>query len=240
MSNIISWESVMKATLSMPGVKIDRDAFLISTFRPYGIDAECLIEGRPSDFISEEALEKVAKGIVKHHSIKATAISTVAGIPGGFAMLGTIPGDMAQYFWHYLVMAQKLAYVYGWPDLRNQENNISEEAQGVITLFVGIGFGVEGAQEAIRVISKQVAAHWSRKLAKMALTKTLWYPVTKKVAAWLDVKLTRNQVGKFAGKVIPVIGGLLSGSLTYFTFKPMATKLQKALAHTQITTAGLK
>lgn len=228
----------MKGAMSMPGVKVDRDSFLISTLRPYVNNVADLVEGRPSDFISSEILDKIAKGIVNNHATKATAISTAAGIPGGFAMFGTIPADMAQYFWHYMVMAQKLAYIYGWPDLRDPDNNLGDEAQAIMTLFVGVGFGVEGAQEAIRVVARNAAAHWSKKLTRMALTKTLWYPIVKKVAGWLGYKLTRDQVGKAAGKIIPILGGIISGALTFATFKPMANKLRIELATSQLKNSG--
>ena len=32
-------------------------------------------------------------------------------------MAATIPADLAQDFWHAIVLSQKLAYLYGWPDL---------------------------------------------------------------------------------------------------------------------------
>lgn len=224
----------MKGALSMPGVNVDRDVFLITTLRQYGVSAAELIEGRPSDYLSQEVLERVAKSVVNNHTTKVTAISTAAGIPGGFAMLGTVPADMAQFFWHYLVMAQKLAYIYGWPDFRDEKNNLTEEAQNIITLFVGVGFGVEGAQTAIREVAQLAAAHWSKKISRMALTRTFWYPVVKRVAGWLGIKLTRDSVGKAAGKFIPILGGIISGALTLATFKPMATKLRKELATSQL------
>ena len=35
-------------------------------------------------------------------------------------MVGTVPADLAQFYWHTLVLAQKLAYLYGWPDLSDK------------------------------------------------------------------------------------------------------------------------
>lgn len=232
MANIVTWEGVMKTALSMPGVKIDRESFLISTFRPYGVEPKKLLEGKPSDYVSKEVLDRVAKLVVRNHTLKVTSISTAAGIPGGFAMLGTIPADLAQFYWHFLVLAQKLAYIYGWPDLRDENNSLGEEAQGIMTLFVGLGFGLENASAAVREIAKKAAMHWARKIPRMALTKTFWYPVVKKIASWVGYKLTKDSIGKTAGKIIPFIGGPISGALTYATFKPMANRLLKELALT--------
>lgn len=223
----------MKGALSLPGVKVDREQFLTSAFSPYG-DSKALSEKRPSDVFSNQVIERVAKAIVKNHTTKVTTISAAAGIPGGLAMLGTVPADLVQYYWHFLVMAQKLAYVYGWPDLRDENNNLGDEAQGIMTIFVGVGFGVESASKAVREISKKAAEHWVKKLPRMALTKTFWYPIIKKIASWLGIKITKDSVAKTAGKVIPLLGGVISGTLTYATFKPMANKLRKELAQTSL------
>ncbi|MBD5265831.1 MAG: hypothetical protein K2G00_08345 [Duncaniella sp.] len=227
MANIISWDKLMQGALSMPGVNVDRNQFLSSAFHAYG---DSNFENvSPTEIYSSAVINKIATGIINNHLTKVTAISTVAGIPGGFAMLGTIPADLAQYYWHYLVMAQKLAYLYGWPDLRDTENNLGEEAQAVMTLFVGIGLGVNQANVVVKELVEQAARHWMKRLPRMALTKTAWYPVIKRIAAFIGVKLTKDGMGKAAGKVIPLLGGLVSGGLTYATFKPMAKKLNKAL-----------
>ena len=51
-----------------------------------------------------------------------TALSAIAGIPGGFALLATVPADTAQYLGHMLRVAQKLAYLYRWPDLFEEDD----------------------------------------------------------------------------------------------------------------------
>lgn len=229
MGNVITWNSVMKGALKMPGVTVDKDKFLFSTFSIYGKTNE-LLSKRPSEVYPKEVIDKVANGIIENHTRNVTLISTAAGIPGGLAMFGTIPADLAQYYWHYLVMAQKLAYLYGWPDLRDENNNLGEQAQAIMTLFVGLGFGVDGASAVARTISKKAAEHWAMKLPQMALTKTSWYPIIKKIASWVGIKLTKDSVGKAAGKILPLLGGIVSGSLTYITFKPMAKKLKNELA----------
>lgn len=141
---------------------------------------------------------------------------------------------MAQYYWHFLVLAQKLAYVYGWPDLRNENNNLGEEAQAIMTLFVGVGLGADGAAAAAREVAKKAAEHHVKKLPRMALMKTSWYPIVKKIAAWLGVKITKDSIRKAAGKIIPLLGAAVSGTLTYATFRPMAKKLKNELAQTAL------
>ncbi|MDD3041300.1 MAG: hypothetical protein PHO71_25985, partial [Bacteroides sp.] len=63
-----------------------------------------------------------------------------------------------------------------------------------------------------------------------ALTKGTIYPIVKKIAQAIGVKMTKDIFAKGVSKVIPVIGGVASGGLTYVTFRPMAYKLKKHLS----------
>lgn len=161
--------------------------------------------------------------------MKVTSLSVVAGIPGGLAMAATIPADMAQYYWHTFVLAQKLAYLYGIPDLRDENGNLTETSQDMLTLFVGVMMGAAAANNAIKNVSKAFAVQVVKRLPQKALTKTVYYPIIKQVAKWIGIKLTKDTFAKGVGKTIPILGGVISGGLTAATFRPSAKCLQKKL-----------
>lgn len=224
------WNKVLSGALSMPGVKVDRDSFLYQELRPFckEEDLQRAIKN-PVAVIPEKQLTKIANSCINNQTFKVTAISTVAGIPGGIAMFGTIPGDIIQYHFHVFVIAQKLAYLYGLPDLRDEKGNFSETSQDLITLFVGVMMGVSAANKIITAASRSFAIQVAKRLPKQALTKTFWYPILVKIARWLGVKLTKEGFGKALGKVIPIVGGVISGGLTYAAFKPSCKRLQNKL-----------
>ena len=228
MSELVSWDKVMNAALSMPMVKVDRTAFLTKEFSMYD-NADQLRDKRPIDLFDAEAIERAARGVINSHLTKATVASTAAGIPGGLAMAATMPADIAQYYWHVLVVAQKLGYLYGWPDLLDEKGQITEGTRNVLTLFVGVMFGAQAASKLVGEIAKRVSLQAAKRLPQQALTKTMYYPVVKQVAKWIGVKMTKDTFGKSVGKAIPILGGVLSGAITAFSFKPMAEKLQKHL-----------
>jgi len=228
MSELVSWDKVMNAALSMPMVKVDRTAFLVKEFSMYD-NADELRDKRPIDLFDEEAIERAARGVINSHLTTATVTSTAAGIPGGLAMAATMPADIAQYYWHVLVVAQKLGYLYGWPDLLDDKGQITEGTRNVLTLFVGVMFGAQAASKLVGEIAKQVSLQAAKRLPQQALTKTVYYPVVKQVAKWIGVKMTKDTFGRGIGKAIPILGGVLSGAITAISFKPMAEKLQKHL-----------
>ena len=228
MSELVSWDKVMNLALSMPMVKVDRNTFLMNEFSMYD-NADQLRDKRPIDLFDAEAIERAARGIINSHLAKATVASTAAGIPGGLVMAATMPADIAQYYWHVLVVAQKLGYLYGWPDLLDDKGQITEGTRNVLTLFVGVMFGAQAANKLVGEIAKRVSMQAAKRLPQQALTKTMYYPVIKQVAKWIGFKMTKDTFGKGVGKAIPILGGVLSGAITAFSFKPMAEKLQKHL-----------
>lgn len=228
---ITIWNKVMKAAMSMPGVKVNRDSFLKKELLPFctAEDIQAAVINNPVVVISKEILDKVANSCINNHTVKVTAISTVSGIPGGLTMAATIPADIAQYYWHVFVVAQKMAYLYGYPDLCDEDGDLSESSMGMLTVFTGIMMGAAAANQAIKQISQQLAKQVVKRLPQKALTKTTIYPIIKQVAKWIGIKLTKQSFSKALGKVIPVLGGVISGGITLATFRPSAKRLQKQL-----------
>lgn len=228
------FEMILSTAAQLPGVKIDREKYLAGALgRKFSSEVVATaIESSPAAAgIEPEKLSSIADASIRYETTKVTALSTAAGIPGGLAMAGAIPADMAQYFAHVLRIAQKLAYLYGWDNLfSGTEEDIDDETKNLMILFVGVMFGVSGATEAIAQISKVVATAVEKRLAQEALTKGAIYPVVKKVATYLGIHMTKSIFSRGVSKVIPVIGGIISGGITLATYAPMSLKLKDYLA----------
>lgn len=152
----------------------------------------------------------------------------MAGVPGGFAMSATIPADLTQYFGSILHTMQKLAYLYGFEEFNLSEDEVSDETMNQVLLFLGVMFGVRGANATVRIIATAATQKVSKSLANKALTKTTYYPIMKKVAQAVGSKMTKQIFADGVSKVVPVAGGIVSGCITYASFKPCVNKLQKS------------
>ena len=236
------FSQVLESAARLPGVRINRAAYLRAALKRHCTEEqiERAIAGSPAAAgIPLQIITQVANTSIGYETSKATGISAVAGIPGGFAMIGTVPGDMAQYLGHMLRIAQKLAYIYSWPDLfADGGDEIDEATEGILTLFVGVMVGVQFAQGGVSKVSAMIAAQVVKKLPQQALTKGAIYPIVKKVAAFLGVSMTKKLFASGVAKAIPVVGAVLSGGLTLGTFLPMSKKLQKHLASLELTKPG--
>jgi len=238
------FSAVLLASAKLPGVRIHREAYLRSALARHCSedDIRRAIEETPAAAgISVEVLDKVANDSIRFETTKVSALSAAAGIPGVFALPATVPADLAQYFGHMLRIAQKLAYLYSWPDLFSEEGDDADDAtMGVLTLFFGVMFGTQSANVAVGKVATMMSEQAAKKLPQKALTKGVIYPVVKKVAAYLGVKMTKDSFAKSVSKAIPVVGAVVSGGLTLATYLPMAKRLKKHLSSLELTKSGLR
>lgn len=237
-----NFSQMLNAAAKLPGVRINRATYLRAALKRHCTEEQierAIAESPAAAAISLKVITEVANISIAYETSKVSTISTIAGIPGGFAMVGTVPADAAQYVGHMLRISQKLAYIYGWPDLfANNGDEIDEATENILTLFVGVMVGVQFAQSGVSKVSTMIAAQVVKKLPQQALTKGTIYPTVKKVAAYLGVSMTKKLFAGGVAKAIPVAGALLSGAFTLGTFLPMAKKLQKHLASLELTKPG--
>lgn len=225
--------------MKMPGVVVKRDAFLYSqlskqlTWTALHEIVKDPVEVRKVDL---NLRIKLAKSSIKLHTMKVSLISFGLGLPGIAFAPAAIPVDFAQYYFHVLVLIQKLAYLMGWPDFEIDQNDLDDETMSKLIVFIGVMFGSHQAETAVKLLSKKLADELARRLPKLALTKFGFYNLAKQIAKWIGIKLTKEGFGKFVGKAVPVLGGFIAGGLTVATYHPMSRKFLKYLSSLEIAT----
>ncbi len=228
------FEQTLRASAQMPGVRINREKYLRSELKRFcsADQVDLAVATSPAEAgVPLDVVNRIANSVIKNETGRVTTISAAAGIPGGFAAFGTVPADVAQYYGHILRVVQKLAYIYSWPELFDDESDgLDSATESMLTLFIGVMFGVNAAQAGVAQVSALIAKQVAKKLPQQALTKGAIYPVVKKVATLLGVQMTKQIFAKSAAKVVPLVGAVVSGSLTLATFMPMSRRLQKHLA----------
>ena len=213
----------------VPGVRINREEFLRQELRKLhmgddaiarAIDSNPLLAG-----VALTQIDKLAEDAISYETNKSAAISFVAGIPGGFAMLGTIPADLMQYYVHALRIMQKLAYLYGWGELLPDGRDADDDTIGVLAVFFGVMLGVGGAAQSLTAFARVAAkTAYQNHATKRALMSITWYPVVKHSLRLIGINITKSTAAKGFSKIVPVIGGFVSSGLTF-----MALQSQSAL-----------
>lgn len=226
----VSFEKIVTNSLKIPGVKVNRTDFLREMFKDELEDIDTIIDVGPvAAGCSQETLNYMANKMILKRTSESSIASFAAGIPGGLAMAATIPLDTLQFYGMALRLAQEITYLYGAKDIWKDGKVDSDLVRGQLILYCGVMFGVSGAAAGLRLISAQLAKQIGESLAKQALTKTIWYPIIKQIGKSLGVNITKGVVSKSATKIVPVLGGVLSGGLTFLSMRPMGVRLVNVL-----------
>lgn len=241
----IDIEDVILMAFKVPGVSINRDAFLRKELatKYSGVVIDEAVRYNPMHAnISRDELERIAVAVIQNERIKVSGISTALGTPGGAAMAATIPADIAQYYGCMLRVAQKLLYLYGFPQIEYKENEqtFDTETMNQLILCMGVMFGIASARSGLLTIAKALGTGVEKQLVKKALTKGTIYPIVKSISKWFGVKMTKEVFAGFFKKAIPVVGGVVGGGLTYVTFKPCCDKLKAVLQDTYLSNPDYK
>lgn len=179
----VSVNDALRAAIRVPGVNINRTDFLERELRtkfPKEVVEKAISTNPAQAGVTKEDIDSLAKQCVNLETNSVSAISFAAGVPGGLAMIATVPADITQYFAFTLRIMQKLAYLYGFDDFQINNGNVSDETMNEILFFLGVMFGVQEATAAVKVIAETASKKAAKSLARKALTKGAVYPIVKK------------------------------------------------------------
>lgn len=230
--NELAFENVLMGAMRTPGVKVNRAKFLRKELVKYCSEdtiKEAIKYNPAKAGIPKEMIDKISKQIINYETTKVTSISVVASLPGGAAAVGAAAADITSYFAFILRTVQELAYLYGFEQFNLNEEDVDSETMNTILLFIGVMFGVQGAATTLQKFANTLAKHVAKKLAQKALTKGTIYPIVKKVATSVGIRMTKQIFADGVASAIPVLGGALSGGLTFAMFRPGCMKLRRNL-----------
>ncbi|MBR5111275.1 MAG: EcsC family protein [Clostridia bacterium] len=236
-SGEIDIEDFIILGLRIPGVAINRESFLraeLQTKFANTIIDKAVKTTPASAGITIEQVSSIADSVINYERNCVSGISAALGMPGGVAMAATIPADIIQYYGYMLRAIQKLLYLYGFPqiDVSEKKQVFDSETLNIMTLCLGVMYGAAGANKALISIANALARGVEKQLLNAALTKGTIFPIVKNVAKWFGQKMTKQVFAGFFRKAIPVVGGLVGGTITFLSFKPCCDKLKESLQHT--------
>ena len=227
----------LEVALKMPGVKVDRAKFLRKELSPYFSKKviNVSIENNPASAgISTKKIDKIANSVIAYQRNFVSALSFASSIPGGYLLLPAVVMDLVQFFYHTLIIIQKLAYLYGFDQFEIDEQNIDSKTMNQLLIFMGAMYGVNGATTILTSVSKSASNQLTKTLAKLSLTKGAIYPLIKKIAKTIGIKMTKQVFANAIGSVVPIVGAAISGTIAFSSFNANCKALKKVLRENKI------
>lgn len=228
-----TYNKVLDVALKVPGVKVNREAFLRNAFFDYCTPEQLneIVKTNPRKVLDIDLLDMVAKDVIKVARREVTAISAASGIPGNpAAAVGLAVADLGQYMGFCMNVSQKLAYIYGFPDLL-KSGELTPNGVNVLTALFGVMFGVTEAVKAVNYIAKSLAVQVAKRLPAIAFGHATWYVLVKQIAKWIGIRMSKQLLARGVAKAIPFISAGISGVMTYGMFGKAAKRLAKQLRY---------
>ncbi len=234
------WYKLLSSSLKLPGAIVWRKKFIKSIYKGVRTDKEISFFEKNGYFkksITESEIDQITQKLITREVVEIAGKSFFAGLPGGFAAAITLPADVVQFYMHHIVIIQKLAYLFGWKKIIKSPDD--KKGLLLLTLFFGIMHKIEGAEDAMKQISgnKNIIEDFDifgredgealqvKEYLKSNLEKTNIKSVIKRVAGFLGVRLLKNFAKQAPAKVVPILGGAISGGLSYISAKKYTSKL---------------
>lgn len=216
-------------------IKVDREQFLRSELsrRFHQRVVRKAIKTTPASAgIEPEIIDQLALDCINYETLRVSGISAAAGLPGGVAVIITVPADMVQFLSHVVVVAQKLAYLYGWQQLFSKEcgDMIDDAAKTKLVLFMGCMFGISTANTLLVQLAKALAEGVESAMVNAALIDLGLGTVVQNIIEAIANTLV-PVVAKGVATAIPIAGALVGGYMTYKQFKHKALQLKHYLEH---------
>ncbi|MEQ9262097.1 MAG: hypothetical protein RLP14_02940 [Owenweeksia sp.] len=149
------------------------------------------LKGKPSD-------EVFVKGLIRQSSIKSSSVSAALSVPGGVVGVLSVIPDVMTVWRIQAQMISNVAAAYG-------KNSLLTREQMLWCMFRQVGVGL---------VKELVVQQGGRYLVKHYGKKNLTDLIHK-----LGVKIAHNQASRWAGRIIPVVGSVSAGALTYYDTK---------------------
>ncbi|MGB0178381.1 MAG: hypothetical protein ACPF9D_14540 [Owenweeksia sp.] len=146
------------------------------------------LNGKPSD-------EAFVKGLIRQSAIKSSSVSAALSVPGGVAGILSVVPDVMTVWRIQAQMISNIAAAYG-------KNSLLTREQMLWCMFRQVGVGL---------VKELVVQQGGRYLVQHYGKKSMAELVRK-----LGISIAHNQASRWAGRIIPVVGSVSAGALTYY------------------------
>ena len=217
---------LLETAYKLPGYKINPFEIWAKIGKLSGVTIK---HPRDTYRVDEFILDIVAHDFIASERNRLTLTGFVSGLPGGLVSIIGTNFDVEEYVRTLYRLAQALGYIYGiLPNPIVDEfsfkydNFIVSEILKIMALGLGVGgvstFCVKGAKKLAEKEAKDILR---KRVSEKVITK-----LAKEIAKHLGIRLTKATISKTILRIVPVLGGVVSGTLNYFSVEEIGKSLK--------------
>lgn len=185
--------------------------------------------------VPEHIIDDFAKNLIQSRRVKVALTGAGSGVIGGPLAYATLLADIEEYLRNVYNLSLELCYIYGVVPSPFIENIEEDETMSLaliqkdILLVLAMAFGTSTASTLVKEVFKQFAKKEAKEIMRKKISEKIIMKIAKEVAKIIGVKLTKKTVSKTVLRWVPVIGGVVSGGINYYSFREIAENLKTGL-----------
>ncbi len=234
----LDMQDIITLSLKIKGVLVDRAEFLRETFSNYSADiVETAVSKSPQIAdIPPKKLNKIAHKVSKQKNKFLSSVATKHLMPKKISRFASIPTEITLYYAHVLYTIQKLMYLYGFPQIKNEENEkeLPLETITIFSICLGTMYEAEGANTALKTVAKGIADGAEGEELREILNGEECSLAMANTNKWFAVNIVRGILGKVARSAVPVVGGIVGGVIASDSLMTDFDALEDTLAETTL------
>jgi len=199
----------------LPKSKLDVQDFITKLSKEFGNTIY-----HPKDLykIEDIFIKRFLDREISSHAKLAFSADFMSSLTPITSALG-IPASLYLYVRNMLLISQKAAIATGiapnpFKEGITYELSFEESYVDFLELIL-YGLGVGGAKELTKTIAKKYAEKKAKDIVRKRVSDELITRLAKKIAEIIGLKVTKERISKFVLRTIPILGGGVSGFLSY-------------------------
>ncbi len=205
---------IITLSLKTKGSLVERDEFLAETFSEHYSDEIveiAITHGPKAAGIPQKKIDKIAGKISKQKNKLISGVVTKHVMPKKVSAVTAIPTDIILYYAHVLLTTQKLLYLYGFPKLKNrqEQQELSLEAITLLSVCLGTMYEIEGASAVLKEIVLAGCSHLDGEQVQQILNSEQCELVIERTNKWFAINIFRGVLGRLAKSTVPVVGKIV-------------------------------
>ena len=213
-----------------PLVYVDRKKYLKRRLKGcMPEEIENAIATTPIKAIGEERTNKIIGRCILRHSLFTAALSAAAAVASDtYIQITLIVFDIVQFQLMTYIVVQKLLYLHGYHDLRDNKGQLCKRATVMISAVSLLMVGRHKVGNAIKKIAKSAAKKAVRAYTKVG-GRVILTNLLRQGFKWCGVSVTRDTINLSATITIALLCAVLAALISFWLFYPMCKRLNRTI-----------
>lgn len=236
--SIIDWgmaqyDRLQSVAFKFSFVRINRKKFLTHVLKGRLSEEQlkAAIEGKPSDVVSREELQRIGKKQIVLHAVITSVITFFCTMPDNLVLFVVcFIFDVVQAQLNIYMIAQKLMYLHDCKDMNEGNRILHEDITNILWTISVIMIGRNSIRNMAKTAGSKITRTLISELSLRVSVRVSLANIIRQGLKWTGIKMTHEMLQIGINLLVNLLCCFVAGAVSYWIFYPIANNLNKKLA----------